>query len=186
MVLAFCALSSVSSPRARAQASDNIMSNAEVDALREAAYVPTDRIAAFIKILDARSKSINAILTGRRKAGRDQQLHDIFDQFSGIADELNDNLDDYAPKHRDIRKSLPKLLEATERWSTTLRAAPEDASYNVVRKIALDSVRDVHDAALKMQEEQLAFFKAHPEAAKAEADRISNTPAKQEQIDIPR
>jgi len=183
LCLAGLALSAV--PRlAHAQADDNTMTATEVEKLRDAAYIPTDRITAYINILDTRAKSIDDLLAKRRHAGREQDLHDLFDQLGAIADELNDNLDEYAPKHRDLRKVLPKLLEATERWSTSLRAAPGDPAYNVVRKIALDSVQDVHDAAATMQTDQIAYFKAHPEAAKAEKER--DNPNEQRPIDIPR
>lgn len=175
---------SVSPRLSRAQASDNTMTAAEIEKVREAAYVPTDRIEVFIKILDSRAKSIDGLLSGRRKPGREQDLHDLFDQVSAIADELNDNLDDYAPKHRDLRKVLPKLLEATERWATSLRAAPDDPAYKVVRKIAVDAVLDVHEAAATLQTDQVAYFKAHPEAAKAEKDR--QNPGEPKPIEIPR
>jgi hypothetical protein len=98
-------------------------------------------------------------------------MHDYIDQFASIADEFNDNLDDYQSKHRDIRKSLPKLVSAIERWSTTLRAPANDDAYDVVRKMALDSLKDMRDAATTMQTEQAAYFKAHPDAAKIEKER---------------
>lgn len=160
------------------------MSEAEVERLREAAYVPADRVAEFIKILNARAKSIDSLITGRRRPGREQQIHDLMDQFGGITDEFTDNLDDYGHKHRDLRKALPKLLEATERWSTTLRAPVDDPAYNVVRKVALDAVRDLHDAAAAMNTDQIAYFKAHPEAVKA--DQARTHPDEQKPIDIPR
>lgn len=169
-----------------AQTKDSAMSESEVEKLREAAYIPTDRIVVFIKILDSRAKSIEGLWAGRRKPGREQDLHDLFDQFADIADELNDNLDGLAPKHRDIRKALPKLLEATERWSTTLRAPADDPVYKVARKLALDAVADIHAAAAAMQTDQIAYFKAHPEAAKAEADRANPQPVEQKPIEIPR
>ncbi|MDQ2926039.1 MAG: hypothetical protein M3R43_10865 [Acidobacteriota bacterium] len=181
-----CALAVGAAKHVAAQTKDSAMSESEVEKLREAAYVPTDRINVFIKILDSRAKSIDGLLAGRRKPGREQDLHDLFDQFAAIADELNDNLDGMGPKHRDIRKALPKLLEATERWSTTLRAAADDPAYKVVRKLALDAVGDVHEAAAAMQTDQVAYFKAHPEAAKAEADRTNPQPAEQKPIEIPR
>jgi ribosomal protein L12E/L44/L45/RPP1/RPP2 len=182
LCLAGLALSAA--PLALAQADDNTMTASEVEKLRDAAYVPNDRIDAYIKILDSRAKSIDDLLAKRRHAGREQDLHDIFDQMGAIADELNDNLEEYSPKHRDLRKVLPKLLSATERWSTSLRAAPDDPAYKVVRKIALDAVQDVHDAAATMQTDQVAYYKAHPEAAQAEKNR--ENPAEQKPIDIPR
>lgn len=172
---------------AAAQGHDAPMSDGEVEKLREAAYYPINRIEVFVKILDSRSQKVQDLVSKPRRPGREQQLHDLFDQFAGIADELNDNLDEYAPKHRDIRKALPKLIDATERWATILRSAPEDASYKVVRKLALDAVRDVHDAAAAMQTDQVAYFKAHPEAEKAERDRIDPPAAEtRKQVDIPR
>jgi hypothetical protein len=184
-LLCFVVLLTAAAPYVRAQAKDDTMSAAEVEKLRDAAYVPVDRITVFIKILDARTKAIEDLLAKPRRQGREDQLHDLFDQIGGIADELNDNLDEYGPKHRDLRKALPKLIDATERWATTLRAPGDDPAYKVVRKIALDAVQDVHDAAATMQTEQIAYFKAHPEAAKAEKDRASPE-LKQEPIEIPR
>jgi len=185
-LLWFVVLLTAAAPRARAQVGDDTMSQAEVEKLRDAAYVPVDRISVFIKIIDSRTKSIEDLLAKPRHPGREEQLHDLFDQIGGIADELNDNLDEYGPKHRDIRKALPKLIDATERWATTLRAPGDDPAYKVVRKIALDAVQDVHDAAATMQTEQIAYFKAHPEAAKAEKDRVDPEPSKQEPVEIPR
>jgi hypothetical protein len=185
-VLGCVVLLTAAAPYVRAQAHDETMSQAEVEKLRDAAYFPVDRINVYIKIIDSRSKAIEDLLAKPRRQGREDQLHDLFDQIGGIADELNDNLDEYGPKHRDLRKALPKLLEATERWATTLRAPGDDPAYKVVRKIALDAVQDVHDAAATMQTEQIAYFKAHPEAAKAEKDRAEPQPLKQEPIDIPR
>jgi hypothetical protein len=169
---------------ARAQATESTMSDAEIEKLRDAAYVPIERITVFIKILDSRNKAIQDLLAKRRRPSTAQDLHDLLDQFSGITDELNDNLDDYGPKHRDLRKALPKLVEATERWSTTLRAPADDPAYNVVRKLALDAVRDVHDAAVAMQTDQDAYFKAHPDAAKSEQERTTGKPP--DPIEIPR
>ena len=50
---------------------------------------------AFAGILDDRTKAIDKLLAGKRKPGREQDLHDLMEQFSSIADDLEDNLDDY-------------------------------------------------------------------------------------------
>jgi hypothetical protein len=98
-------------------------------------------------------------------------MHDLLDQFASIADEFNDNLDEYQSKHRDIRKALPKLVSAIERWSTTLRAPADDQTYKIVRKMALDSLKDMRDTATTLETEQDAYFKAHPDAEKLEKQR---------------
>ena len=158
---------------ARAQAADGDMSQAEVESLRDAAYVPLDRIKAYEKILDDRERRIEQLLTKPRRPGFAFDMHDAIDQFGSIADELNDNLDEYDAKHRDVRKALPRLVEATERWSTTLRAAGDDDGYAVVRRTALDALKDMRTSAEEMQTTLTAYFKDHPDALKAEKARSS-------------
>ena len=119
---------------------DEPMSDAEVEQLRESAYVPADRIAVFIEFLDTRAKRIQEIVAKPRRPGREDDLHDLLEQFTAITDELNDNLDDYAPRHADLRKQLPKLLQATDRWSTALRTPADNETYNVSRSLALEGV----------------------------------------------
>ncbi len=172
LALAVCAVILLT-PAARlsAQDDDSSMSQKEIESLRDAAYIPNDRIIAFIKILNTREQEIQELLSKPRRPGFDQDMHDLLDQFAAIADEFNDNMDEYHSNHRDIRKSLPKLVSSIERWSTTLRAAGDDHAYDVVRKLAIDSLKDMHEAATSMQTEQAAYFKDHPDAAKVEKER---------------
>jgi hypothetical protein len=150
---------------------DSSMSQKEIESLRDAAYIPNDRVMTFMKILDDREHEISDLLAKPRRPGFNQDMHDVIEQFSAIADEFNDNLDEYQNKHRDIRKALPKLVSAIERWSTTLRAPADDEAYNVVRKMALDSLKDMRDTATTMETEQAEYFKAHPDAARMEKER---------------
>jgi hypothetical protein len=146
----------------RAQNREPALSDAEIETLRETAYVASDRVLAFIKFLDQRSSSIQDLATKPRRPGREQDIHDRCEQFTAIADELDDNLDDYGPRHRDLRKALPKLLAATDRWATALKTPPDNEAYNVSRKLALEAVRDLREAATTMMEEQKTWFLAHP------------------------
>jgi hypothetical protein len=146
----------------RAQRVDGALSESEIEQLREAAYLPNDRVLIFIKLLDTRNKTIQDLFAHPRKPGREQDTHDLLEEFTAIADELNDNLDDYGPRHRDIRKSLPKLLDATERWSSNLKSPPDNETYNVSRKLALEAVRDLREQATQLIEDQKTWFLAHP------------------------
>lgn len=160
------------STSAGTQARDgSTLSEGEVEQLRDAAYVPADRVIVFLKLLDSRVRTMQELLAKPRRPGREDDLHQLLEQFTAIADELNDNLDDYETRHRDVRKPLPKLLDAAERWSSDLRALPENDGYNLSRKLALQSIRDVREEATKLVEEQKSFFAAHPEAAKAEKQK---------------
>jgi hypothetical protein len=161
-----------------AQSSDTVLSEAEVEQLRSSAYVPNDRVLVFIKLLDDRNKAIQELFAHPRKPGREQDTHDLLEQFTAIADELDDNLDDYGPHHRDIRKALPKLLDATERWSSNLKSPPDNGAYSVSRKLALEAIRDIREEATRLIEDQKAWFLAHPPPKE---DKEKNGP-----IDIPR
>lgn len=157
-----------------AQAREGVMSEREVDTLRDTAFTPADRLLAYTRILDTREKLIADLVAKPHHVSYARDLHDYMEQFAAIADELNDNLDDYRDKHRDIRKALPKLVQATERWSTALRAPEEKEDYKIVRRLALDALKDTRDLAEGLATSQAEYFKAHPEAAKAEKDRAAN------------
>lgn len=162
-----------------AQAASGALSEAEVESLRESAYIPSDRIRAYEKILDTRAHRIDELLKGRFHAGRALDLHDAIDQFAGIIDELNDNLDEYERQHRDVRKALVKLQPATARWSATLKAPADDEAYNTVRRIALHNTEDTHALAEELLAKLDAYFKEHPEAAAAEKKRAESPHAPQ-------
>ncbi len=156
----------------QAQAREGVLSDAEVETLREAAPIPMERIAAYVTILNDREKRIETLMSKPHRVGFGEDMHDAIEQFGAIADELNDNLDGYSANHRDVRKSLPKLIAATDRWSTALRAPGDDEKYKVVRRIALDAVKDMHDLAVQMQVDLEEYFKEHPEAVKTEKERV--------------
>jgi hypothetical protein len=163
-------------PPLHAQSSDHSLSEAEIEQLRDTAYVPRDRVLVYIKFLDERSGAIHDLYVRPRRPGREQDTHDLLEQFTSIANELEDNLDDYSTRHSDIRKSLPKLLEATDRWASTLKSPPENEAYNVSRKLALEAIRDLRQDTTELIANQKTWFAAHPPAKENK-----NVP-----IDIPR
>ncbi len=146
----------------RAQAPEPALSDAEVEILRETAPLPVERIQAFVGFLNDRTKAIDKLLAARRKPGREEDLHDLMEQFSSIANDLSDNLDEYDKRHRDLRKALPKLLAATDRWATALRSPPDHEAYNVARRLALESLAEVKTLATDLTKSQQEYFLAHP------------------------
>jgi len=170
-ILLLSGILAASAKSVAAQSHDDALSGKEVEELRDAAFVPTDRIETYEKILDTRERMIEDLLAKPKHVSFHEDMHDAMDQFGAIADELNDNLDELNAQHRDLRKILPKLVKATERWTTALRAPGDDDAYKVVRRIALDAVKDTHDIVVEMETSQEAYFKAHPEAAKEEKAR---------------
>jgi hypothetical protein len=160
---------------AHAQKDDTALSETEVEQLRDSSYVANDRVLVFIKFLDLRTKELLDLYAHPRKPGREQDTHDLLEQFTTIADELNDNLDDYGPHHRDIRKALPKLLDATDRWSSAIKSPPDDAGYNVARRLSLEAIRDIREEANQLVEDQKKWFLAHP-PAKEDKSAPTETP----------
>jgi hypothetical protein len=159
---------------ARAQSDEGVMSDAEVETLREASYIPSAKLAAYEKILETRAQKMQDLISKPRHVGFGNDMHDLMQQFGAIAQELNDNLDEWDKQHRDLRKPLPKLVHDVERWQTTLSAPPNEPAFAVVRKLALDAANDLKTDAVEMQTLQETYFKEHPEAAKREKERQKN------------
>ena len=155
-------------PRVHAQSRDSALSDSEVEKLRDLAPEYAERVLAFDEFLDQRARRIVALTAGRRHAGREEDLHEMMEQFTSITEDLEDNLEDYGPHHRDLRKVLPKLLAATDRWLTALKTPPDDEAYNVSRKLALESVNDLREDVTKLIDEQKTWFLAHPPAKEQE------------------
>jgi hypothetical protein len=94
------------------------------------------------------------------------------EQFVSIADDLEDNLNEYGPRHRDVRKALPKLQRAIDRWATALKSPPDDDAYNVSRKLSLETLRDLREDTEHLIEDQKTWFAAHPPVKDANGDQI--------------
>lgn len=162
-----------------AHARESALSDAEVEKVREARLDPAACIALFVKFLDLRVQEIQDLYSKPRRPGREEDTRDLLEQLTSIADELGDNLDDYGPRHADLRKVLPKILDGAERWSSAIKSPPENGTYSIERKLALESFRDLRESATQLVPEQDEWFKLHP-------------PQKQKQqqgpepIDIPR
>jgi hypothetical protein len=151
-------------PALHAQQSDSTLTQSEIDQIRDARYYPDTCVLLFVKFLDLRVQEIQDLYAHPRRPGREQDTHDLIEQFTSITDELSDNLDDYGPRHADLRKALPKIIDATDRWSSALKSPPDDPTYNVSRKVALESIRDLREDATELQATQIAYFKLHPPA----------------------
>jgi hypothetical protein len=159
-------------PHLRAQRQRDPLSDAEVEQLRDTNRLPNDRVLVFVKLLDARTDRIHDLTTKARRPGREQDIHDMMEQFVSIADQLEDNLDEYSPHHRDVRKALPKLLRAIDRWASALKSPPDDEAYNVSRKLSLEALRDLREDTEHLIEDQKTWFAAHPPQKDPEGNQI--------------
>jgi len=151
-----------------AQQRVDALSEAEVEKLRDTNREPVARVIAFVEFLNKRADAIRDLTVKPRRPGREDDIHEAMEQFVSIADDLEDNLDEYATRHHDVRKVLPKLLKGLDGWATTLKSPAEDERYEVSRKLALEALRDLREDTTRMIEEQKTWFAAHPPQKDAE------------------
>jgi hypothetical protein len=159
-------------PVVRAQEKADALSEAEVEKLRDVNREPSERVMVFVGFLDSRTDRIRDLTAKPRRPGREEDIHDLMEQFVSIADDLEDNLDEYRTRHWDVRKALPKLSRALDRWATTMRSPAEDEHYDVERKLALEAIQDMHDDSSTLLEDQKIWFAMHPPAKDAEGNYV--------------
>lgn len=137
------------------------LSEDDTDKLRESADKPPERVKLYIKFTDERIASIKSVLATKRSLTPVQtlQLHNLMDEFTRLVDELQDNLDEYDEHHSDIRKPLKEILDADARWQEVLKSSPPDPSYDFARKTAQEAAASIAEAAQKMMDEQILYFK---------------------------
>jgi len=145
-----------------AQPPDSSLTQAEIDQVREYRYYPADCVLLFVNFLDLRTQELHDLYAHPRRPGREQDTHDLIQQFTSITDQLSDNLDEYGPLHIDLRKALPKILTGIDRWTADLNALPDNNAYTVTRKLALESLHDLRESTTQLAADQAAWFKAHP------------------------
>ena len=138
------------------------VSEAEEEQIRDAAAFPAQRIAVFQEIIETRIKRMQSVIANSRAQGRREDIKQNMDEIAGLVDEMQENLEEYDRVHRDLRKQLPKLQNAMERWVSVLKQAADDDSYNLTRKLALEAIADVQADVKEMLPAEMAYFKEHP------------------------
>ncbi len=166
-------LAAGSAVRLCAQDNQDPLSEDEVQAIRDNAVHPNDRVKLYMKFIEERLTSIRQLAGDPDAAHRKTQIRDKLEEFTHLCDELQDNLDTYDAAHADIRKSLKELVASTAKWPADLRAAGTDASYDFSLKTAQEAAQSATDEAKQLSTEQEAFFQAH----KDERHRNGNGPS---------
>ncbi len=163
---------------ALAQSRKDPLTEKQIEEVREAGDEPLIRIKLFVGYVEDRANAIQAIEKDIHAQNRDARLHTLMDEFTRLADDLQDNLDAFNQDHADLRKPLKELVEKSTAWTGILNDAKPSPQYDFVRKTALDANGSVHDAAKQMLAEQETYFaekkKADKEAQK-KADKESET-----------
>jgi hypothetical protein len=141
-----------------AQSKKDPLTEQQIEAVREAGDQPLERIKLFVGYVDDRAKdirSINKDVIAQNKAAR---LHNLYDEFTRLSDELQDNMDNFDEQHADLRKVLKEIVDKTTEWTTVLNEPPSHPQYDFLRKTALDANQSAHEGAVKMLDDQTKYF----------------------------
>jgi len=144
------------------------LSDAEIEEMRETADNPPQRIRTMVKFAQARMLAIGQLRSDPRFAkNRGARIHDLLEQFVGIVDELDTNIDSYAEHDIDLRKPLKGVVEADTAFQLKLRtlkdapaddpkAAAEAQEYAFVLEDAIEAVNGSLANTRSVLEEQNA------------------------------
>lgn len=145
-----------------AQRTHDPFTQAEIDQIRDVSWEPQQRLALYVKFARARLVAMEQMRNDPKATRRAQQTHDKLDDFVGIYDELNDNIDTYIDRRNDIRKPLKSIIDADTEFQAKLLALknaadvpPEEQSkYEFVLGNALETLNESADDHRKLLEEQ--------------------------------
>lgn len=137
------------------------LTEAQVDQIREAGIYPDDRVKLYTKFVDQRVETIKGLAPRGHSSARTKRVDNELQDLTALMDELGSNLDQYGERKADLRKSLKALTEAAPGWLSVLNALPSESGFEVSRKEAIDSGKDLADQATQLLQEQTGYFNAH-------------------------
>ncbi len=145
------------------------LTDQQVDQLRENGDNPLEKIKLYLGFIEERTTEMHRINAASRVQNpnglnQDTRLSSLYEEFTRISDELEDNLDSFAEQHADMRKVLKSVVEASEKWPAVLNEPKPGSVDDFVRKTALAAGQSVHDDAKQMLEEQEKYFSEHKTA----------------------
>src|SRR5260370_12165256 len=120
----------------------------EHDQLRDAMLDPDERLKLYVTFSRDRMTKLEQMRSDPKTTNRARRTHDMLEDFLGVYDELNDNIDMYVGRKDDIRKPLKVIIEADTEFHSKLRAlknaantnAAEASQYEFLLTDALDTV----------------------------------------------
>ena len=139
------------------------LTEAQVEEIAEAGIDPDARVGLYTKYLNEHAETIKSLTNRARSSARASRLNDALEDFTALMDELGDNLDTYADRKADLRKSLKALSEAAPRWQGILKALAGEPGFDLARKEAIESGEDLAGQAERLLKEQTEYFKQHPD-----------------------
>ena len=135
----------------------------EQDQIAEAGISPVDRLNLYVKFINQHADTIQGLIKRAHSAARVHRMDDELQDFTALMDELSSNLDLYADRKADIRKSMKPMNESIARWQSLLNGMVKEPGFEVSLQDAIDSSNDLAAQAKQVTADQDAYFKAHPD-----------------------
>jgi hypothetical protein len=155
----------------RAQSKKDPLTDQQIEDVREAGDEPLQRIKLFVGYVDDRAKAIHSLNTDAGAQNREVRMHNLFDEFTRLSDDLQDNMDNFDQQHADLRKVLKEIVDKTGEWGTVLNEPKPNTQYDFVRKTALDANQSAHEAATQMLADEAKYFAEKKKEEKEEQKR---------------
>ena len=165
--VACCALLLLAS--AVAASRHEVLTDPEIDKLRDTAMEPDLRLKLYIEFARARLDALEKVRSDPKVTDRGQETHDRLQDFLDVYDEFDENIDNYADRKADLRKVLKLIIEADAEFQSKLRALKDSSdaaknevqSYEFVLNDALDAVDSGVEDHRKLLAEQEVDAKNH-------------------------
>jgi hypothetical protein len=154
-----------------AQSKKDPLTEQQIEDVREAGDEPVPRIKLFVGYVDDRAKQIHSISTDAGAQNREVRIHNLFDEFTRLSDDLQDNMDNFDQQHADLRKVLKEVVDKTGEWDKVLNEPKPSTQYDFVRKTALDANQSAHEAATQMLADETKYFAEKKKEEKEEQKR---------------
>jgi methyl-accepting chemotaxis protein len=139
------------------------LTEVEQDQIAEAGVVPVDRLNLYVKFLNQHADTLQGLIKRAHSAARAHRMDDELQDFAALMDELSSNLDVYADRKADLRKSMKPMNESIQRWQSVLNGIPKEPGFDVSLQDANDSITDLAAQARQVTADQEAYFKLHPD-----------------------
>lgn len=137
------------------------LTEAEVDKVREAGIDPDARVKLYTQFVSEHVDKIKSLMPRIHSSARTKRMDDDLQDLTALMDELGSNLDQYGERKADMRKSLKGLTEQSKEWLTALNAIPSESGFDLSRKEAIESLKDLSDQATQLLKDQTDYFNLH-------------------------
>jgi hypothetical protein len=137
------------------------LTEVQVEKIREAGIDPDTRIKLYAQFVGEHVDTIKGLTPRAHSFARSKRVDNELQDLTALMDELGSNLDQYGERKADLRKSLKGLTESSKQWLETLNVLPSEPGFELSRKEAIDSAKDMADQTEQMLKEQTAYFDLH-------------------------